>query len=55
VPFERKKQPAIGTKGRYPGFIEPALASSIEKVQGGERWLHESSSMAIAKHRLLPA
>jgi bifunctional non-homologous end joining protein LigD len=41
VPFQRKKQPAIGTKGRYPGFIEPALASSIEKVPGGERWLHE--------------
>jgi bifunctional non-homologous end joining protein LigD len=41
VPFQRKNQPAIGTKGRYPGFIEPALASSIEKVPGGERWLHE--------------
>ena len=25
----------------YPGFIEPALATSIEKVPGGERWLHE--------------
>jgi bifunctional non-homologous end joining protein LigD len=41
VPFPRKKQPAIGTKGRYPGCIEPALASSIEKVPGGERWVHE--------------
>jgi bifunctional non-homologous end joining protein LigD len=41
VPFQRKNQPAIGTKGRYPGFIEPALASSIEKVPSGERWLHE--------------
>ena len=23
MPFQRKKQPAIGTKGRYPGLIEP--------------------------------
>jgi bifunctional non-homologous end joining protein LigD len=41
VPFQRKKPPAIGTKALYPGFIEPALATSIEKVPGGERWLHE--------------
>jgi bifunctional non-homologous end joining protein LigD len=41
VPFQRKKPPAIGTKGPYPGFIEPVLATSIEKVPGGERWLHE--------------
>ena len=39
--FQRKKPPAIGTKALYPGFIEPALATSIEKVPGGERWLHE--------------
>jgi hypothetical protein len=32
VPFQRKKQPAIGTKGRYPGLIEPALASYGEVV-----------------------
>ena len=41
MPFQRKKPPAIGTKALYPGFIEPALATSIEKVPGGERWLHE--------------
>jgi bifunctional non-homologous end joining protein LigD len=41
VPFQRKKSPAIGNKSPYPGFIEPALATSIEKVPGGERWLHE--------------
>ena len=41
MPFQRKKPPAIGTKGPYPGFIEPVLATSIEKVPGGERWLHE--------------
>jgi bifunctional non-homologous end joining protein LigD len=41
VPFQRKIPAAIGTKSPYPGFIEPALATSIEKVPGGERWLHE--------------
>ncbi len=25
----------------YPGFIEPELATSVEKVPSGERWLHE--------------
>jgi hypothetical protein len=37
----RKKPAAIGAKAKYPGFIEPALASSIERVPSGERWLHE--------------
>jgi bifunctional non-homologous end joining protein LigD len=31
----------VGLKAPYPGFIEPALATSIEKVPSGERWLHE--------------
>lgn len=39
--IQRKKPPAIGTKAKFPGFIEPALASSIEKVPSGTRWLHE--------------
>ena len=26
--FQRKKPAAIGVKAAYPGFIEPALASS---------------------------
>jgi ATP-dependent DNA ligase len=30
-----------GIKASYPGFIEPALATSIEKVPSGERWVHE--------------
>jgi bifunctional non-homologous end joining protein LigD len=25
----------------YPGFIEPSLATSIDKVPAGERWIHE--------------
>jgi bifunctional non-homologous end joining protein LigD len=39
--FQRKNPPAIGVKAAFPGFIEPALASSIAKVPGGDRWLHE--------------
>jgi bifunctional non-homologous end joining protein LigD len=30
--FQRKKPAAIGIKAPYPGFIEPALATSIDKV-----------------------
>src|ERR1700733_5911416 len=39
--FQRKKPAAIGIKAPFPGFIEPALATSIEKVPTGERWVHE--------------
>jgi bifunctional non-homologous end joining protein LigD len=39
--FQRKKPAAIGTKAPLPDFIEPALATSIDKVPSGERWLHE--------------
>jgi bifunctional non-homologous end joining protein LigD len=35
------KRAAIGVKAPFPGFIEPALASRIEKVPNGERWIHE--------------
>jgi len=38
--FQRKKQ-AIGVKAPYPGLIAPALATSIDKVPKGERWIHE--------------
>jgi bifunctional non-homologous end joining protein LigD len=41
VPFQRKKPEPIGLKTALPGFIEPALASSIAKVPSGERWIHE--------------
>ena len=34
-------QKAPGIKESFPGFIEPALASSIDKVPGGSRWIHE--------------
>src|SRR4051794_10110827 len=32
---------AIGVKAPFPGFVEPALATSIEKVPSGDRWIHE--------------
>lgn len=37
----RRKPPAIGAKTPFPGFIEPALATSFEKVPSGECWVHE--------------
>src|SRR5882757_1969169 len=39
--FQRRKPAGIGVKAPFPGFIEPALATSIEKVPSGERWIHE--------------
>jgi bifunctional non-homologous end joining protein LigD len=39
--FQRKKPAAIGVKAPFPGFVEPALATSIEKVPTGDRWIHE--------------
>src|SRR5882757_9543211 len=39
--FQRKKPEAIGVKAAFPGFIAPALATSIDRVPGGERWIHE--------------
>lgn len=39
--FQRKKPAAVGVKAPFPVFVEPALATSIEKVPGGERWIHE--------------
>jgi bifunctional non-homologous end joining protein LigD len=41
VAFQRKKPAAIGAKAPFPGFVEPALATSIEKVPSGDRWIHE--------------
>jgi bifunctional non-homologous end joining protein LigD len=41
VAFQRRKPAAIGIKAPLPDFIEPALATSIEKVPSGTRWIHE--------------
>jgi bifunctional non-homologous end joining protein LigD len=40
VAFQRRPA-AIGVKAPLPGFIEPALATSVEKVPSGSRWIHE--------------
>jgi bifunctional non-homologous end joining protein LigD len=32
---------SVGIKARFPGFVEPALASAIDKPPRGERWIHE--------------
>ena len=39
--FQRKKPAAIGVKALYPGFVEPALATTVAKVPAGNRWIHE--------------
>jgi ATP-dependent DNA ligase len=52
VAFQRKKPAAIGVKAPFPGFIEPALASSIERVPAGERWIHEIKFDGIYVGRL---
>lgn len=39
--FQRRNPAAIGVKAPLPGFIEPALASPVEKVPSGARWIHE--------------
>ncbi|MGL9622414.1 non-homologous end-joining DNA ligase [Bradyrhizobium sp. U531] len=39
--FQRKKPEALGNKAPFPGFIEPALASAMDRVPSGERWIHE--------------
>jgi bifunctional non-homologous end joining protein LigD len=41
MPYPRAKPPAGGIKANYPSFIEPSLATSIDKVPAGERWIHE--------------
>src|SRR5947207_11768030 len=34
-------KPSVGIKARFLGFIEPDLATSIEKPPKGARWIHE--------------
>ena len=41
MPRSRKPATVLGTKANFPGFIEPALATMIEKPLSGERWVHE--------------
>jgi bifunctional non-homologous end joining protein LigD len=39
--YSRARPPSTGAKAPLPGFVEPALASSIERVPTGDRWIHE--------------
>jgi bifunctional non-homologous end joining protein LigD len=39
--YQRRKPTTIGAKAHYPGCIEPALATAIEKVPSDDRWIHE--------------
>ena len=39
--FQRKKSAAVGIKAPFPGFLEPELATAVEEMPSGERWLHE--------------
>lgn len=39
--FQRKKPEPVGERAPYPSFVEPAFASMVGKVPGGERWIHE--------------
>ena len=41
MPYPRAKPFATGVKASFPGFIAPALATSIGKVPSGDRWIHE--------------
>nr|WP_249802814.1 non-homologous end-joining DNA ligase [Bradyrhizobium sp. 44] len=40
--MQRQRRPGtIGVKAPLPGFIEPALASAVDHVPSGARWIHE--------------
>jgi bifunctional non-homologous end joining protein LigD len=41
VAFQRKKPENMATEAAYPGFIEPALPTMIDKPVSGDRWVHE--------------
>ena len=45
--YPRPKPPAGSINANYHGFIEPALATSIDKVPSGKRWIHEIKNAAI--------
>lgn len=49
VAFQRKKPAAIGAKAPFPGFIEPALATSMAGGAGGPmNWTDLARHTAIA-------
>jgi len=45
---------AIGSKARHPGFVEPALATSVDKVPSARAGFMRSSSMATGFRCISP-
>lgn len=39
--FSAENRPQSASRRPSPGFVEPALATSIERVPSDERWIHE--------------
>ena len=39
--FQREKPVKIGVKAPFPGFVAPALATAVDTVPKGTRWIHE--------------
>ncbi|MCK1677056.1 non-homologous end-joining DNA ligase [Bradyrhizobium sp. 150] len=37
----QRRSQAAGVKAPFPGFIKPALASWVDRVPSGARWIHE--------------
>ncbi|WP_377829711.1 non-homologous end-joining DNA ligase [Bradyrhizobium lupini] len=37
----QRRSQAAGVKAPFPGFIKPALASAVDRVPSGARWIHE--------------
>ena len=47
--FQRKKPAVIGIKAPFPDFIEPALATSVNKVPAATAGFTKSNLMAIVR------
>jgi len=48
-----QKAAAIGVKAPYPGFIEPELATSVDRVPSGARWIHEIKFERLTAFRFI--
>jgi bifunctional non-homologous end joining protein LigD len=41
VAFQREKPVKVDVKAPFPGFVAPALATAVDTVPKGTRWIHE--------------
>src|SRR5438874_11445449 len=41
MPRTRPKRLIRGVKAPFPSFVEPELATSVDRVPSGARWIHE--------------